>query len=225
MQENQRMIRPGLAVFVLICFLMPFIKISCAGQPIASITGVDLAFGKKIDMPNPFGDNAGKSGFSNNYQSGNSNQSQDQLQFNNQSDSSQQFASTNQDNPFMPSGKSDPKVESQPVAAIALGLAIVALIGALGASRRSMQLSAAAAAITAVLLFVMKSNFNANIPSEMTEMLGIEWTWSFWAALFTSAVLTLFTVKSMSGNKDTHHRPRLVIQTYSDMPPSAPTRH
>lgn len=225
MQENQRMIRPAIGVIVLICFLMPFIKISCAGQPIASISGLDLAIGKKIETPNPFGENAGASSFSNNYQtdqSGNNNQSDDQLQFNNQSDSTQQFASTNESNPFMPTGSSDAKIEPQPVAAIALGLAVIALIGALGESRRSMQFSAAAAAITAVLLVVLKANFNADVPAEMTEMLGFEWTWSFWTAMIASAVLALFSVKLLSEKKEFRTPPRLVIQTYSDMPPSAP---
>ena len=122
----------------------------------------------------------------------------------------------------MPTGNSDAKIESQPLAAVALGLAIVALIGALGSSRRSMQLSATAAAVTAVLLAVLKANFNADVPSEMTEMLGFEWTWSFWTAMIASAVLALFTVKSMSENREPRNAPRLVIQTYSDQPPSTP---
>ena len=69
MQENQRTIRPAIAVIVLICFFMPFVKISCGGQPIASITGLDLAIGKKIDTPSALGGSAGTQGSADNYRS------------------------------------------------------------------------------------------------------------------------------------------------------------
>ena len=221
MQENQRTIRPAIAVIVLICFFMPFVKISCGGQPIASITGLDLAIGKKIEQPNPFGTAAsGPAVNSRSNQTNNTGQpGDDQLQFNNPSDSTQQFASTGSDNPFGP-GNGDAKIDPQPVAAVALGLAVIALLGALGAGRRGMQISAVAAAVTAVLLFICKSNMSGDIPPQMMGVLAFEWTWSYWAALLGSAVLALFTAKILTQKETSNRAHRLVIQSYSDKAPS-----
>jgi hypothetical protein len=226
MQENQRTIRPALAVIVLICFFMPFVKISCGGQPIASITGLDLAIGKKIEPPNPFGE-AGNS-TANNYRSDNSGfnppSSDDQLQFNNPSDSTQQFASTDNDNPFG-SGNGDAKIQPQPVAAVALSLAVIALLAAMSASRRSMIISAATAAVTAVLLFILKSNMSSDIPSNMMGVLAFEWTWSYWVAVIGSAVLAGFTAKLLSQKNTGRQAPRLVIKSYSEQKPVGPIQH
>jgi hypothetical protein len=222
MQENQRTIRPALAVIVLICFFTPFIKISCGGQPIASITGLDLAIGKKIETPNPFGANTG--GIANNNQadqSATSPSGSDQLQFHNSSDSTQQMASTGTDNPFG-SGNGDAKIQPQPLAAVALGLALIALIAALGATRRGMQFSAAAAAITAVLLFILKSNMSSDIPANMMGVLAFEWTWSYWVALVGSAVLAGFTAKLLMQKDTNRQAPRLVINNYSEKTPAEP---
>ena len=222
MQENQRTIRPALAVIVLICFLMPFVKISCGGQPIASITGLDLAIGKRIETPNPFGENAGS--MADNYkptQPSANPSGDDQLQFNNPSDSTQQFATTGNDNPFG-SGTGDAKIEPQPMAAVALGLALIALLAALGATRRAMQFSAVAAAATAILLFILKSNMSADIPENMMGVLAFEWTWSYWVALLGSAALAGFTAKLLTQKDDTRQAPKLVINTYSDKSPVGP---
>ncbi|PWB70119.1 hypothetical protein C3F09_09510 [candidate division GN15 bacterium] len=226
MQENQRTIRPALAVIVLICFFMPFLKISCGGQPIASITGIDLAMGKKIEPPNPFGNTPG--GTADRYrsdQSANTGQTgEDQLQFNNPSDSTQQFASSDSDNPFG-SGTGEAKIDPQPVAAVSLGLAVIALLGALGASRRAMLFSAVAAAISAILLFILKSNMSGDIPPQMAAVLAFEWTWSYWVALLGSAGLALFTAKLLMQKEETRQAPRLIIQTYSEKPPSETVKH
>jgi len=225
MQENQRTIRPAIAIIVLICFFMPFVKISCGGQPIASITGLDLAIGKKIDQPNPFGENAGSQQYADKYRSdqpGSSGQpGNDQLQFNNPSDSTQQLATTSSDSPFG-SGTGDARIDPQPMAAVALGLAVIALLGALGASHRGMQISAVASAAVAVLLLILKSNIGGDIPPQMMGVLAFEWTWSYWIALIGSAVLTLFTAKLLTQKDTPHQAPRLVIQSYSDKAPSAP---
>lgn len=226
MQENQRTIRPALAVIVLICFFMPFVKISCGGQPIASITGLDLAIGKKIETPGPFGEAGGN--IANNYKSDNTGVNQpssdDQLQFNNPADSTQQFASTDAGNPFG-TGNGDAKIQPQPLAAIALGLAVIALLAALGSSRRGMIVSAATAAITAVLLFILKSNMSSDIPSNMMGVLAFEWTWSYWVALIGSAVLAAFTAKLLSQKDTTRQPPRLVINSYSEQKPVGPIQH
>lgn len=225
MQENQRTIRPALAVIILICFFMPFVKISCGGQPIASITGLDLAIGKKLDQPNPFGANGGgvADAYKPQQQNTGGQPGDDQLQFNNPADSTQQLATASPDNPFG-TGSGEAKIDPQPVAAVALGLAVIALLGSLGASRRGMLFSAAAAAITAVLLFILKSNMSGDIPPQMAAVLAFEWTWSYWVALLGSAALALFTAKLLTQKDESRQAPRLVIQSYAEKPPSEPVK-
>jgi hypothetical protein len=39
--------------FALLCFLMPFFQVSCQGQKVADITGLETAIGKNIENKNP----------------------------------------------------------------------------------------------------------------------------------------------------------------------------
>jgi hypothetical protein len=40
---------------VIICFLMPFVEVSCQGNTVASFTGLNLAFGLEVAEPTMFG--------------------------------------------------------------------------------------------------------------------------------------------------------------------------
>jgi len=221
MQENERMIRPALGAIVLICFFMPFLKISCGTQPIASITGLDLALGKTVEPPNFFGNDAGNPGFGGQNwpdQSGGYNQASGngQFQFGDSTVSLDQSASTDPSSPFADMGGGDMKIESEPSAAAALILAIVALLGAFGASRRAMQTSAVASVVTAALLFVIKTNVGGEMPTEAMGIITLEWSTGFWGALAASAALALFTARLISQNASQRQKPRLVIQTQYD---------
>lgn len=46
---NSMLIRPGLFLLALVCFLLPFIELSCNHQAYVKLSGVDLAFGTRID--------------------------------------------------------------------------------------------------------------------------------------------------------------------------------
>lgn len=39
----------------LLCFLLPFVTISCGGQPVKTLTGVQLAIGTTVQQPQMFG--------------------------------------------------------------------------------------------------------------------------------------------------------------------------
>jgi hypothetical protein len=221
MQEHERMIRPALGAIVLICFFMPFLKISCGNQPIASITGLDLALGKTVEPPNFFGDDAGAPGHggqnwsdhSGGYdQSGGS----DQFHSGDPSVSFDQSASTDQSNPYADMGGGEMKIESEPSAAAALILAIIALLAAFGASRRGMQVSAVASGITAVLLLVIKTNVGGDMPPEMMGIITLEWSTGFWGAMAGSAALAIFTFSTISQGSSQREKPRLVIQSQYD---------
>ncbi|HEY4245853.1 MAG TPA: hypothetical protein VGM64_03295 [Lacunisphaera sp.] len=52
-ESNKRMIRFAPFALALICFLLPFIEVSCQGRPTASFTGVQLATGTELERADP----------------------------------------------------------------------------------------------------------------------------------------------------------------------------
>jgi zinc ribbon protein len=48
-------VSPILFLVTVLCFLLPFITVSCNGQKIASLTGTELAFGSSVEQPQIFG--------------------------------------------------------------------------------------------------------------------------------------------------------------------------
>jgi lysylphosphatidylglycerol synthetase-like protein (DUF2156 family) len=221
MQEHERTLRPALAAIVLICFFMPFIKISCGQQTIVSITGLDLALGKTIEQPDFFSETAVASEFADRYridQSGSTDQtsSDDQAAFGDTTFAREQYAGTDPANPFGQMDEGAMKIDTEPTAAAALVLTIMALLSALGAGHRAMQVSAVCSGVVAALLLVFKANAGGDMPSEFIGVISLEWTTAFWIALIGSAVLALFTFRLLSQSASSLEKPRLVIQTHTD---------
>jgi hypothetical protein len=230
MQENERMIRPALGAIVLICFFMPFLKISCGGQPIASITGLDLALGKTIEPPNFFGDGAGAPGFTGqgwSNQSGGLDQGggSGQFHFEDSTVSFDQSGSSDPANPFANTTSGEMKINSEPSAAAALILAAIALLGAFGSGHRAMQISAVASAITAALLMVIKFNVAGDMPTQVIGIISLEWDTGFWVAIIASAALAVFTARLLSRSVSLRLKPRLVIQSHYDKQSSESVNH
>jgi hypothetical protein len=48
-------VSPVLFIVTVLCFLLPFITVSCNGQKVATLSGTDLAFGTSIEQPQMFG--------------------------------------------------------------------------------------------------------------------------------------------------------------------------
>jgi hypothetical protein len=48
-------VSPVLFVVTVLCFLLPFVTVSCNGQKIVSLSGTELAFGTSIEQPQMFG--------------------------------------------------------------------------------------------------------------------------------------------------------------------------
>ena len=236
MFEHERAIRPGLAGLVLLCFLMPFVKITCGGQPVASMSGFDLAIGKKVAPPSMLGDQFGNQ-FGDKFRDkfGGSLGAQSQSPSTDSSDQAYSpeettpgdtayanaMAAQNQ-NPISPD-TGDSELGGDPTAIAAIILAALALLAAFGASRKAMMISAVTAGLTAVALFIMKTRFSGEMPSEAMDVIGIEWTVAFWISLIGSAILAAFTVKILADNPPEREKPRLVIQSYSDNRPAQPT--
>lgn len=54
--EPIKKLSPALFVLIIICFFMPFVNLSCSGQTIMSLTGVQLITGADIKDQNMFGE-------------------------------------------------------------------------------------------------------------------------------------------------------------------------
>ncbi|MDX9734674.1 MAG: hypothetical protein RBU36_11155 [Thermoanaerobaculia bacterium] len=52
---NGRLLTGGLYLAALLCFLLAFFTVSCQGERVVSLTGVDLVVGKTIERKAPFG--------------------------------------------------------------------------------------------------------------------------------------------------------------------------
>ncbi|MBD3180857.1 hypothetical protein GF312_01095 [Candidatus Poribacteria bacterium] len=48
-------VSPSVFGIIVICFFMPFVNISCAGENIITLTGFQLITGTSIDQSDPFG--------------------------------------------------------------------------------------------------------------------------------------------------------------------------
>lgn len=238
MFQHERAIRPGLAGLVLLCFLMPFVKITCGGQTVATMTGFDLAVGRKVEPPSMLGDQFGGqfgSQFGNQPGGAVSLLEQDQVPSPDTSAQTYSFDQTTpgdtaytgamatQDQNPMSLASADSEIGGDPVAVASIVLAVLALLAAFGASRKAMMISAITAGLTAVALFVMKTRFSGEMPTEAMGVINIEWAAAFWISLIGSAVLAAFTAKVMAENPPEREKPRLVIQSYSDNRPTQPT--
>jgi lysylphosphatidylglycerol synthetase-like protein (DUF2156 family) len=226
MFDRERAIRPALAGIVVLCFLLPFVEITCGGQKIAAISGVDMALGREIKPPD-MSSMMGMGMKQTNDPRFESELAKPYEDTTNHDSASMSFGTTSQDgNPFSSSGTGGKgKVKPEPTAAAAFALSALALVTALGASRKLMIGSAVCAGLAAVALFVMKTRFSGDIPPEVATVIGIEWTFAFWAALVGSAALAIFTIRVLSETSTPVARPRMVIQSYSDLPPKSSVPH
>lgn len=224
MHEHERKLRPVMAAIILVCFFMPFLKVSCGGQPILSVTGLDLATGKDVKPTDPFAA-LKNSGFQPDSKNGTKAlpdsiwQTTPMAQYG-QTDQSGQSDLFGESDPFGQMEGMDGKVKAEPTAAAALGLAAVALLAALASSRRAKVISAASAGICAVCLFLLRSKASGDMPPEAAAIIAVEWTTAFWVALIGSAALAGLTFHLLTQKDSNSERPKLVIQTYQPTAPS-----
>ncbi len=233
MLEHERKLRPAAAGLIILCFLLPFIKISCGGQPIASMTGMDLVLGHKPDGSKMLGDQMSNSF---NSQFGAALNTPDgqriaqpyqavdttdttAVDFNTtysyQPDSSASAGSIQ----MTPTSVENAGFSGEPFSIAALAFAVFSLIFAFSASRKTMLFSAIASGLAAVALFILKSRFSGDMPPEAAQIIVVEWTWAYWAALLGSAALAGFTFIARSEKSEEPERPKFVMTTYHDNQP------
>lgn len=224
MYEHERRLRPAMAVVILICFLMPFVKLTCGGQQIASITGLNLATGttlKQIDQLRNFPQaQAYKMKQAEESNPTEANQLGQPTTPDYPSAPDEPFAQNPTPNPLTQAAAADGTVKAEPNATVALICAVVALLAAFASSRRSMFVSALAAGACAVALLILKTNGAGEMPPDMMGVIAIEWALAFWVALFGSGALAAFTFHILAHKKEEPRKPRLVIGSYQEKVPS-----
>jgi lysylphosphatidylglycerol synthetase-like protein (DUF2156 family) len=213
---QERTIRPALAAIMVLCFLMPFVEITCSGQRVASITGIDMALGKTVKSQDMADMMAVPGGNDPRYESELAKPYEDTSH--SETANQNEMAASQDPSSFPTSGPS--KIEPQPTAAAAFIFGVLALIMAFAASRKFMIGSAVCAGLAAISLFVLKTRFSSELPSEVSMVVSIEWTPAFWVALIGAAALAIFTARSLSEKSRPINNPRLVIQSHADKPPS-----
>lgn len=217
MTEHERKLRPALAAIILVCFFMPFLKVSCGGQTFMEVSGFDMATGRDVQPNNKFMDMAKAQGFQPDNSSSQSQAYQSDPNNPGLPDSLWQQTPMGQFDQSAQMGQMegmDGSVKAEPVAAAAMALAVAAFLAALFAGRRAKIFSGAAAALCAICLFVLKSRAGADIPPEAAMVIAVEWTTQFWVAVIGSGVLAGFTFHLLTNKEVDNERPRLVIQTY-----------
>ena len=55
MESMTKKFSPAIFGIVLICFILPFVTVSCQGQKLATLTGIQLITGTTIKQPNMTG--------------------------------------------------------------------------------------------------------------------------------------------------------------------------
>lgn len=233
MFQHERAIRPALAGLVIVCFLMPFVKVSCGGQPIASMSGMDLVLGNRPDgskmlgqgMNNQFG-----SQFGDILTTPDGQRLAQPYQVDTTDTSSVNFDASNSYQPdtssaagtfqMTPTSSESAGFGGEPFAIAALVLAGLALICAFGVSRKSMTFSGLSAGLAAAALFIVKTRFSGEMPPEAAQIIQVEWTLAFWIALIASGLLAGFTFKVMSQSEPEIQRPRFVVSSYHDNQPT-----
>lgn len=223
MTEHERKLRPALAAIILVCFFMPFLKVSCGGQPIMQMSGFDLATGRDVKPNNPLEAFSKADGFQVDPNQQPQGYQPDPTSNNLPPDSIWQqtpFGQASQTDQFGKMEGMDGKVKVEPTATAAIILAALALLTALATGRGAKIASAATAALCAIALLLLKSRAGADIPPEAAAIIAVEWTTAFWVALIGSGALAVFTFQTLSQKDTDIEKPRLVIQTYQANQPS-----
>jgi hypothetical protein len=235
MLQHERKLRPALAGLIILCFLLPFVKISCGGQPIASMTGIDLVLGNRPDPSGMFGDQMTDS-FNSQFADALSTPGGQRIAEPYRMDTTDTaHVDFNTSGSYQPdtnfvagsismnaSDSESAGFSGEPFSIAALALAVLSLICAFSATRKSMLMSAVASGLAAIALFILKSRFSGDMPPEAAQVIQVEWTFAYWIALIGSAVLAGFTFMARAETPEETNKPRFVMGSYTDNQPVHP---
>lgn len=160
MNEKARLATRGLFGIALICFVLPFATVSCQGKPIATLSGIDVAFGASLDasaLPVTPGE---------------------AVDFQTLPKEQQEAAMTQ----LIGSAQAQ-AIGSSPWAIAAIAVAIAGLGAALFAGHAAGPVPAALAGAGAVLLFLMKARVENQVSGPTMGMGQVEWNAGFWLCL------------------------------------------
>lgn len=171
---------PGLFGVIILCFLLPFVSLTCAGQRLFTLNGLDLVTGTTVTIDeevreslDPFG-GAGDAG----------------------SIFDEPGASPDVDLP-LGSEEEEEKVDANLFAIVALVAAGAGLALVLMTRDRRRNLAGAIAALVAFIsLLILKFDVEGDAGGGADEIAGFEWRFGYWIAFLLS--LALATVHGLA---------------------------
>lgn len=189
--EKARRFSPALFGIIAICFLLPFVAITCSGQELFSLSGLDLVTGTEVgqdDLASEFteGFNQLEEGFG------------------------------GETTTETEAADEETAIDPEPAAILALALAVIGLIAGFALKGDRGALVSALAGILGVLaLLALRMMFKVEDPAASAEelqqaeaIIGYEWGMGWWLAflLFLAQPILHFTaLKGLrSGGKTTH---------------------
>lgn len=168
--EKARRFSPAMFAVIAVCFFLPFVALTCAGQELFSVKGIDLVTGTEITEDDLSGDVR---------------------------DSLQQFEEGFGETPTDDSADENDKLDPQLWAIVALAAAVVGVVGGLVLrDRRGRLLSAISGIVGAVSLILLRATFDvesgADAGQEIGQVsIGYEWRLGWWLALLLFLVQPL----------------------------------
>ena len=163
--KQTRRFSPGFFGVIALCFLLPFVSITCTGSRIVTITGLDFITGAKVEIDKEFQESLN---FGEEFDTGDARDAADDVQL---------------------EGAEDDRVDRNPFAIAALAAAIVGLVLTLVLKRRGRDLAATILA-GLVLLGLLIFRFDTNNDAAGGEgVVAVEYRFGWWVAVVLSAAL------------------------------------
>ena len=177
-EHQTRRFSPGFFGVIALCFLLPFVSITCTGSRIVTITGLDFVTGAKVEIDKEF---------------------QESLDFGEEFDTGDaQDAAGDVDI----EGAEDDRVERNMFAIAALGAAILGLVLTLVLKRRGRDLAAAILA-GIVLLGLLIFRFDTSNDAAGGEgIVAVEYRFGWWVAVLLAVALVIAHARALRHNQD-----------------------
>ena len=141
---------PAAFVIIIFCFFLPFVNITCGGQTVVSLTGINLVTGTEIKPQGMF----------------------------DQKDIPDNTAEQQKEKLKM-----DEKIDPQPMALLALIMAVTGLVLSFIRKKITALIGMIASILGAAFMLLLKANLDSDLPSEAQMVIDVEFQFWYWLAL------------------------------------------
>lgn len=146
---------PAAFVIIIFCFFLPFVNITCGGQQIMTLTGLQLITGAEVKPEGMF----------------------------DQKDTPEDPSAQNKDKLNV-----DENIDSQPMALLALLMAVIALALSFIQKKMMALISMIVSILGAAFLLLLKASLDSSTPAEAQVVVQVEYQFAYWLALLLFAV-------------------------------------